>query len=267
LPHLNGWYERYRRLGFVIVGVHTPEFAFEAVPSNVAAAIRQLHIAFPVALDPHYATWNAYNNQYWPADYLIDARGVIRYTAFGEGEYDKTEAAIQQLLRDAGRQFSMPLATTPDLTPNHAQTPETYVGSDRMSNFASPQAVHPGRVQDFTTPATLAPDSFALAGRWEINPSEATVMRAGASLDFAVTGSKVFVVLSPRGRDDHVRVLLDGKPVTAGKTAGADVRNGIVHVGMDNLYNVIDLQGKVESHRLRLIFETPGTQVYSFTFG
>jgi len=110
-------------------------------------------------------------------------------------------------------------------------------------------------------------DTFALAGRWEVNPSEATVMRAGASLDFNVTGSKVFVVLSPRSRDDRVHVWLDGKPVIAGKNAGSDVKNGVMQVGMDNLYNVVDLQGKVQTHRLRLVFDTAGTEVFSFTFG
>ncbi|GAC1395430.1 MAG: hypothetical protein NVSMB65_14480 [Chloroflexota bacterium] len=267
LPHVIGWYARYQKLGFVVVGVHTPEFAFEGVPANVAQAIRQLHITYPVALDPRYATWNAYNNQYWPAEYLIDARGVIRHVSFGEGEYGATEQAIRRLLRDAGRPAAMPLAAAPDLTPRHPRTPETYMGSDRMSSFASPQPVTPGRVEEYTTPRLLAGDAWALAGRWRITPTQAAAVRAGDSLDFQITGSKVFVVLAPRGRDDRVRVYLDGRPPTAGTGAGADVHDGVVRVTMDNLYNVVDLGGRVESHRLRLVFETPGTAVYSFTFG
>lgn len=267
LPHVRDWYATYRAKGFVVIGVHTPEFSFERVPANVARATRQLGITYPVALDNAYATWQAYNNEYWPAEYLIDARGRIRHTHFGEGEYDVTERAIQALLREAGRPVASVLTGAPDLTPTHDQTPETYIGRDRMTNFASPQGVASDQARDYTTPPTLRPDSFALAGRWWVQPNAATAMRPGASLDFAVRGSKVFVVLAPHGRADRVRVLLDGQPVRSGLNVGADAPGGVVRVTMDNLYNVVDLRGKVESHRLRLIFDQPGTQVYAFTFG
>ena len=159
------------------------------------------------------------------------------------------------------------LTGVPDTTPTAQLTAETYVGGERLGNFDSPQHILPGTVQDFTTPASLPEGAFAFAGRWQVNPSEATVVRAGASLDFTFTASKVFVIFAPRSADDRVQVLLDGKPVVAGKNAGADVHDGRVQVPMDNLYNVVDLRGKVETHRLRLVFETAGTQVYSFTFG
>ncbi|MGH2347647.1 MAG: redoxin domain-containing protein, partial [Chloroflexota bacterium] len=267
LPHLKDWYARYQSAGLEVVGVHSPEFAFEGIPSNVAAAIRQWGIPYPVALDPAYDTWNAYQNEYWPAEYLIDAQGHIRYTSFGEGDYDKTESAIRQLLADANHPVKVAPGHVADTTPTYQMTPETYTGSERMSNFASPQTVVSGQARDFTTPATLPSNQFALAGRWQVNEQEATALRAGDSLDFTVTADKVVVIFAPPGPQAKVRVYLDGAPVKSGGTAGADVRGGEVSVRMDNLYNVIDLHGRVETHRLRLVFETPGTQVYSFTFG
>jgi cytochrome c biogenesis protein CcdA/thiol-disulfide isomerase/thioredoxin len=267
LPHIKDWYARYGKSGLVVIGVHSPEFPFEGIASNVAAAIKQWGISYPVALDPKYATWNAYNNQYWPAEYLLDAQGNVRYTSFGEGDYDKTERAFRQLLADAGKQVTVTAGQVPDTTPANVMTPETYVGSERISGFASPEQIVPDAVQTFTTPATLPSDQFALAGSWRVGTGAATALRAGDSLDFTVTASKVFVIFAPRQAADTVRVLLDGKQVVTGKNAGADVRDGKVTVRMDNLYNVVDLGGRGETHRLRLVFETAGTEVYSFTFG
>jgi hypothetical protein len=267
LPHIKDWYARYGKSGLVVVGVHSPEFPFEGIVSNVAAAISQWGIRYPVALDPKYATWNAYNNQYWPAEYLLDAQGHIRYTSFGEGDYSRTERAIRQLLADAGKQVTAAQGRVPDTTPNAALTPETYVGSERISGFASPEHIVPGAAQSFTTPTSLPSDQFALSGQWRIDAGDATTLRTGDSLDFTVTASKVFVIFAPHRAADTVRVLLDGRPVVAGKNAGSDVRDGKVTVRMDNLYNVIDLRGRVETHRLRLVFDTAGTGVYSFTFG
>jgi cytochrome c biogenesis protein CcdA/thiol-disulfide isomerase/thioredoxin len=267
LPHLKDWYARYKSDGLEIVGVHSPEFAFEGVPANLAAAIRQWSIPYPVALDPAYATWNAYRNEYWPAEYLIDAQGHIRYTSFGEGDYSKTESAIRQLLADANHPVKMAAGKVADTTPTYQMTPETYINSERMTNFASPQTVNPGQAQVFTIPSTLPADQFGLAGRWQVNGQESTALDAGDSLDFTVTADKVFVIFAPPGPQAKVRVSIDGAPVKPGVTAGADVQGGEVTVNMDNLYNVVDLHGPVQTHRVHLVFETPGTQVYSFTFG
>jgi cytochrome c biogenesis protein CcdA/thiol-disulfide isomerase/thioredoxin len=267
LPHVKDWYARYRGDGLVVVGVHSPEFAFEGIPSNVAAAIRQWGITYPVALDPTYKTWDAYNNEYWPAEYLIDAQGTIRYTSFGEGDYDQTERVIRQLLADAHRPVHVAPGDVPDTTPIYTMTPETYVGAERMSNFDSPEPVTPGKAQDFTLPATLPGDHFAFAGRWRVDAQSATALRAGDSLEFTFTAANVYVIFAPRSAGDRVHVLLDGKPVGAGRNAGSDVQGGVVRVTMDNLYNVVDVPGYVDAHQLRLVFETAGTQVYSFTFG
>jgi thiol-disulfide isomerase/thioredoxin len=267
LPHVKDWYARYHQSGFEVVGVHSPEFPFEAIPSNVSAAIAEWGIRYPVALDPNYRTWNAYKNEYWPAEYVVDARGVIRYTSFGEGDYARTEQVIRQLLTDAGKHPTVPTGDVPDTTPSVAITAETYAGSDRISNFASPQPVIPNAARLFTTPASLPYGQFALAGLWRVGPREATALRAGDSLDFIVSASKVYVIFAPSQRAAKVRVLLDGKPVVPLENAGKDVHNGVVTVHLDNLYNVVDLGDRVEAHRLRLVFETAGTQVYSFTFG
>jgi thiol-disulfide isomerase/thioredoxin len=267
LPHIKDWYARYRADGLVVVGVHSPEFPFEGIPANVAAAIHQWGITYPVALDPAYGTWNAYNNEYWPAEYLIDAQGTIRYTSFGEGDYARTDRVIRQLLADARHPAHVAPGDVPDTTPTYQMTPETYVGADRLSNFDSPESITPGRAQDFTIPATLPANQFALAGPWRVDAQSATALRAGDRLDFTVTAGKVYVIFAPRGTDDRVRVFLDGKQVVAGQDAGADTHGGVVRVAMDNLYNVVDLHGGVGIHRLRLVFETAGTQVYSFTFG
>jgi cytochrome c biogenesis protein CcdA/thiol-disulfide isomerase/thioredoxin len=267
LPHVKDWYARYRADGLVVVGVHSPEFAFEGIPSNVAAAIRQWGITYPVALDPAYDTWNAYNNEYWPAEYVIDAQGSIRYTSFGEGDYDRTELVIRQLLADARHPVPAAPGHVPDMTPAYQMTPETYVGADRMSNLDTSEQVTPRQPQEFTMPTTLPADNFAFGGRWRVDAQFATALRAGARLDFTVTAAKVFVIFAPHGTGDRVRVFLDGKPVVAGHDAGADVHEGAVRVTMDNLYNVVDLRSGVGTHRLGLEFETAGTQVYSFTFG
>jgi thiol-disulfide isomerase/thioredoxin len=267
LPHVKDWYARYRDDGLVVVGVHSPEFPFEGIPANVAAAIHQWGITYPVALDPAYQTWNAYSNQYWPAEYLIDAQGTIRYTSFGEGDYDQTERVIRQLLADAHHSVHVEPGDVPDVTPTYQMTPETYVGAERMSNFDSPEQVTPGKEQDFTTPAMLPGNSFAFAGRWRVDAQSATALRVGDSLDFTVTAARVFVIFAPHGATDRVRVYLDGKPVVTGRNAGSDVHAGVVRVTMDNLYNVVDLRGNVDTHHLRLVFETAGTQVFSFTFG
>jgi cytochrome c biogenesis protein CcdA/thiol-disulfide isomerase/thioredoxin len=267
LPHVKDWYARYRDDGLVVVGVHSPEFPFEGIPANVAAAIHQWGITYPVALDPAYKTWNAYNNEYWPAEYVVDAQGAIRYTSFGEGDYGQTERVIRQLLADAHHPAHVAPGEVPDVTPTYMMTPETYVGAERMSNFDSPEQVTPGKEQDFTTPATLPANSFAFAGRWRVDAQSATTLRVGDSLDFTVTAARVFVIFAPHGAVDRVRVFLDGKPVVEGRTAGSDVHAGVVQVTMDNLYNVVDLHGNEDTHRLRLVFESAGTQVYSFTFG
>lgn len=264
LPHVTQWYDTYKNNGFVVIGVHTPEFAFEHESTNVANAIKQYNIHYPVVQDNNYAIWNAYANQYWPAEYLIDANGVIRRVAFGEGEYDKTEQAIQALLQEAGHKVSNRLSTMPDTTPHGFLSPETYMGSARMQYYF-PSGNTGNGTQTFTL-SNPALNSFSLGGTWTIQDEEA-ITGTDAVLTYNFTANKVFLVLRPSiTKPTQVRILLDGKVVDT-TNAGQDVQKGIVTVDTDRLYNLIDLHGKQGAHFLRLEFLTPGTQIFAFTFG
>jgi cytochrome c biogenesis protein CcdA/thiol-disulfide isomerase/thioredoxin len=263
LPYLRAWDGRYRERGLTIVGVHTPEFTFEREADNVRRAIAANRLRYPVAQDNEYATWTAWGNQYWPAKYLIDARGRVRYAHFGEGAYEETEAAIRALLAEAGadRLGEMASARVETASPELA-TPETYLGYERAEGFLpGPPRPGLGRYPDVDE---LPPVSFALAGTWNVSPESATAVRA-ARIDARVTARKVFLVLSSEdARPRSVEVLLDGRPVGAAE-AGADVRGGRVTVREERLYRLVSLPG-VEDRRLTLRLE-PGVTGYAFTFG
>lgn len=265
LPYVTSWYDKYKNQGFVVIGVHTPEFQFEHETSNVANAITMFHIHYPVAQDNNYATWNNYNNQYWPAEYLIDANGVLRRTHFGEGEYDQTEMAIQALLKEAGKQVSNKLETMPDQTPISQLSPETYVGSSRME-FYYPGGNTGNGTSTFSLSNDLPDNTFSLGGTWTIADDSATSGNT-AVLNYNFFAQKVFLVLRPSPNGTSlVKVYLDGKQISA-ENAGADVKNGIVTVDSDRLYNLVDLHGQPSSHILKLEFQTPGTHAFAFTFG
>ena len=265
LPHVTSWYDKYHDKGFVVIGVHTPEFQFEHDTNNVLHAIKQYNIHYPVAQDNEYATWNAYSNQYWPAEYLVDAKGNVRRTHFGEGEYDQTELAIQALLKEAGKQIATNLSTMPDTTPRSRLSNETYLGSGRMQFYYPNQTIGNG-TQTFTLDKTLPQNNYDLGGTWTINTDNA-VAGKNAVLEYNFNASKVFLVLRP-GQTIHgkIHVLIDGKVVDE-KNAGDDVKNGVVMVDNDRLYNLINLHAASENHLLRLEFQTPGIETYAFTFG
>lgn len=265
LPHVTSWYEKYKDKGFIVIGVHTPEFEFEKNTDNVLNAIKQYNIHYPVPQDNNYATWNAYNNQYWPAEYLIDAKGIIRRTHFGEGEYDQSEKAIQALLKEAGQKVTSGLENMPDQTPHTQISPETYVGSKRMQYYYQSGSVGNGK-QAFTLSNDLSENSFSLGGKWEITDENA-ITGQNAVLNYNFTASKVFLVLRPdTSGDGTVKVYIDGKFADS-MNAGADVHNGVITVDKDRLYSIVDLKEKIENHILKLEFESPGIQAFAFTFG
>ena len=264
LPHVTSWYDKYKDQGFVVIGVHTPEFAFEKDTSNVADAIKQDNIHYPVVQDNDYATWNNYNNNSWPAEYLIDASGTIRRTDIGEGQYDQMEMAIQALLKDAGHKVNAPLDTHPDQTPQNQISPETYLGSERMQYYYPSGTVSNGQ-QNFTLAPTLSADSFSYGGQWTITNASATTGR-NATLNYNFTADKVFITLQPGSSGSHVKIYLDGNPIDA-THAGQDVQNGTVTLDQARLYSLVDLRGKTENHILTLAFQSPGTQAFTFTFG
>ncbi len=264
LPFVTGWYEKYKDQGFVVVGVHTPEFEFEKKTENVLQAIEQYNIHYPVAQDNDYATWTAYSNQYWPAEYLIDAKGVIRKVHFGEGQYDEMEKAIQELLKEKGSQINQNLIEMPDQTPKAEYSPETYLGSSRMQYYYPSGTINNGK-QILTLSKNIPQNSFSLGGEWIVN-GDNSVSGQNAVLEYNFFAKKVFLVLRPGSANKigEVKVFLDGKLVNV-FTEGEDVKNGIVTVDKDRLYNLIQLKNP-QNHLLKLEF-TPGIEVFAFTFG
>jgi len=264
LPHVTSWYEKYKDQGFVVIGVHTPEFEFEKKSENVLAAIKQYNINYPVPQDNDYATWNAYSNQYWPAEYLVDAGGNIRRTHFGEGEYDQMEMAIQKLLKEKGANINSSLINMPDQTPRARLSPETYLGAARMQFYYPSGSTGVGK-QNFTL-GSPSENSFSLGGDWNITEQNG-VTGKNAILSYNFYADKVFLVLRPgKAKMAKVKVFLDGKPVST-SNAGKDVVDGVVSVDSDRLYNLIDLHGNIGSHILRLQFQNEGIEVFAFTFG
>jgi cytochrome c biogenesis protein CcdA/thiol-disulfide isomerase/thioredoxin len=247
LPYLNAWYRTYHSKGLVIVGVHTPEFAFEHELSNVRKATRQLAVKYPVALDNGYDTWNAYGNQYWPAEYFVDRRGHVRYTHFGEGAYDTKERLIRKLLGE--RSDAMPVASRlTDQTPQDALTPESYLGYSRVDRLVGDRLV-PNRFAPYTLPPALQLHQLAYAGTWKVE-SERIVAGLSARLRLRFHARKVFLVLGGKGR---VQVYFDGK------------HRGSVAVTQDRLYTLLRLP-RARTGLLDLWF-TPGVEAYAFTFG
>jgi cytochrome c biogenesis protein CcdA/thiol-disulfide isomerase/thioredoxin len=265
LPHLKALDAAYRSRGLTIIGVHTPEFAFEADAGNVGEAVHDLGVRYPVALDRDYATWEAYDNAAWPAEYLIDRRGHLRHLKIGEGDYEGTERLVRILLGLAP-QGGTAEAGLPDRTPrSERQTPESYLGLGRLARFAQDDQLRPGRASAYGAPAALAPDQLAYDGVWTVDGERITA-GPGAAIELSFHASRVFLVLDSPGRPRAGRVLVDGRPAGPG-AAGADVRGGgRFTVRASRLYALIDLPGAPARHRLRVEVE-PGVRCYAFTFG
>jgi cytochrome c biogenesis protein CcdA/thiol-disulfide isomerase/thioredoxin len=253
LPYLKAWYARYQRDGFVIVGVHSPEFPFEHEASNVGDAIRADGIRYPVAQDNDLATWNAYHNQYWPAEYLIDARGQVRETSFGEGDYGATERHIRTLLAQSGHPAGAAAARPRDVvTPTFHTTPETYLGLARAVGIDP--APSPGTHTYTAMPGPELPaNAFSLNGTWSESQEAATAGR-GARIDAHVIAKDVYLVLSPpRGHGGRADVTLDGR------------HRATLVVGGQRLYQLVSL--KQPGDHLLSVRLSPGVGAYSFTFG
>jgi cytochrome c biogenesis protein CcdA/thiol-disulfide isomerase/thioredoxin len=264
LPYVEAWYDRYRSRGLVVVGVHTPEFTFEKDAANVRDAIHQNGLRYPVAQDNDYGTWNAWSNQYWPAKYLIDAQGRVRYTHFGEGDYGKTEGAIRSLLEEAsGTPLGRRARARAEVPSASLQTPETYLGSAR-SDRVVPSAVRPGTHLYKPLRGSLPLNHLTFGGAWSIG-KEAATAGEGSTLKLNFAARRVFLVLgSQGGAPRHVGVMLDGRPLPP-ESAGTDVRTGVVTVRGQRLYRLVDLP-RVERHELELRPQS-GISGYAFTFG
>jgi cytochrome c biogenesis protein CcdA/thiol-disulfide isomerase/thioredoxin len=263
LPYLKAWDASYRRDGLTIVGVETPEFAFEHDASNVANAIEQFGLRYPVVQDNDMGTWNAYGNQYWPADYLIDSSGHVRYATFGEGDYGQTETAIRALLAEAGGDVGGRSHPSDVIVPSRQATPETYLGTERGQGWINGPKTG---LYDYGPPpgGTLPLSRFAFSGSWQIAGQPATAV-SGAGIDVQFQAKQVYLVLSSAdGRPRPVQVLLDGRPISAWQ-AGADVHGGVVTIRRQRLYTLVSLP-HAQRRQLSLRF-APGVSGYAFTFG
>ncbi|PTT43441.1 cytochrome C biogenesis protein, partial [Stenotrophomonas sp. HMWF022] len=278
MPFVHEWAQRYRDHGLVVVGVHTPEFAFERDPRNVMKAVQQLKVEYPVALDNQYSIWRAFNNRYWPAHYFIDAKGNIRGHQFGEGNYAHSEQVIRRLLVEAGKTDLPPpadpaaadlqgVATQADM--GNLRSPETYLGHARAEQFASPGGQRADAVFGYTLPSTLALNQWGLSGQWLVNDEAAQLQQAGGRIAFQFHARDLHLVLAPGedGTPVRFRVLLDGKPLPA-TDAGADVAaDGTGTVSEHRLYQLIRQRGTIGPHRFEIEFLGAGVQAYAFTFG
>ena len=276
MPYVREWAERYRDHGLVVIGVHAPEFAFERNLANVQRAVKDLKVTYPVAIDNDFAIWRGFNNRYWPAHYFIDAQGRIRAHHFGEGNYAQSEQIIRQLLREAGNTLpgdDAPVAMTLDGVARQAdmdnlKSPETYLGHARAENFASPGGQRQDQPADYTVPATLQHNQWALAGRWTVGNEDARLETRGGRVAFRFHARDLHLVLAPGedGKPVRFRVRIDGQ--APGAAAGGDISaDGDGRVDENRLYQLIRQSGAVQERTFEIEFLDPGVRAYAFTFG
>jgi thiol-disulfide isomerase/thioredoxin len=275
LAHVRAWAERYREHGLVVIGAHTPEFPFEHDLDNVRRAAADLRVAYPIALDNDYAIWRAFANHYWPALYLADAHGRLRYHTFGEGQYEETERAIRQLLAEAGRgEFGHDLVAVEAAGIEAAadwesvRSPETYLGYARAEDFASPGGAVADRRHDYVIPARLRRNQWALAGGWTVGAQAAALHTAEGRIAYRFEARDLHLVMGPTvpGTPVRFRVRLDG--TAPGPAHGLDVDgegNGTVRES--RLYQLIRQPGPIAERQFAIAFLDAGVEAYALTFG
>jgi len=270
---VRAWSEKYKDRGLIVIGVHTPEFPFEKDEDNVRRAVKEMQIPFPIAIDSDYAIWNAFRNQYWPALYFVDARGRIRHHHFGEGEYDRSERVIQQLLAEAGTTGARGELVSVDGRGAEAtadwrnlQSGENYLGSERTENFASPGI--PGARRAYAVPARLALNQWGLAGDWTMKPGSVVLNQASGRIAYRFHARDLHLVMGPasRGTPVRFRVLIDGKP--PGAAHGADVdEQGNGTVTGQRLYQLIRQPKPIIDRTFEIEFLEKDAEAFAFTFG
>lgn len=274
LPHVRAWADKYKDHGLVVVGVHTPEFGFEKDLSKVRQAISQLDVRYPVAVDSDYTIWRAFDNNAWPALYFVDAQGKVRHSHIGEGDYERSERILQELLVEAGaKDLDRGLVQVdgrgsqaqPDW--NNLRTPETYVGYGRTESFASPGGLSRDRYRQYSAPARLALNSWALAGDWHVGVEAARVERANGRVLYRFHARDLHLVMGPSGgKPIPFRVLVDGRP--PGAAHGADVdEDGLGTLVEHRLYQLVRQPGPVQERQVDIEFLQPGAELFAFTFG
>ena len=274
VPFVQAWAQKYKDHGLVVIGVHTPEFAFERDSRNVDQATRSLGLTYPVAIDSNRVIWNAFGNRFWPAHYVIDRDGVVRYHHFGEGRYEQTEQVLQSLLTGkasgAGEDVVSVAATGVQAAPDLAaiQSPETYVGYERQENYASPQSLAKNKVGSYSAPSTPSLNQWGLAGDWVVGSEHATSTAAGGKIVFRFHARDLHLVLAPPadGKPVRFRVTIDG--AAPGQDRGVDVDlagNGVVT--RSRLYQLVRQRNTEEDRTFEIEFLEPGVQAFAFTFG
>jgi len=271
-PYVRAWATKYRDDGLVVIGVHTPEFEFEKDESNVRSAVKEMGITYPVATDNDYDVWGAFHNQAWPAIYLVDAEGRVRYRHFGEGEYEKIETTIQQLLAEAGRDTTArgfvsvnPAGVEAAADWATLKTPETYLGYERATSFASPR---PGAGRTYSLPKQLALNHWALVGDWTMHAQALVLNEAHGRIAYRFHARDVHLVMGPtaKGTAARFRVLIDGKTPLANHGTDVDEQgNGTVIE--QRLYQLIRQSGPIVEHVFEIEFLEPGVEAFAFTFG
>lgn len=259
-PYLKEWWKKYQDKGLVIIGIHAPEFEFEKDKNNLAKAIKDFELTYPIVQDNEFSTWRAYDNHYWPAKYIVDKDGFIRYTHFGEGEYDETEKIIQELLAETGVKNANIEINNPT-SPAFGRTPEIYLGFSRLDHFSSTEPIQNNSYSSYSFPVALPNNTFALKGKWNIM-SEYAVPQKGSALSLNFNAKEVFLVMKTGGKSTKVKVYIDDKM----QYFGEHNREGVVTVDSDKLYKLI-LLPTPGIHLLRLEFEDANAQLFAFTFG
>lgn len=275
VPYVRAWAEKYKGSGLVVIGVHTPEFDFEKQLPNVQKAVQKFNMSYPIALDSDYEIWDAFENQYWPAEYFIDAKGKVRYEHFGEGDYDQSERWIQQLLTEANAK-SMPAAAVKiqgqgvqaasDM--KDVRSPETYIGYGRAQSFSSPGGFRRDAQKAYAEPQHLSLNDWGLAGNWIDHEQAAILTSAGGKIVFRFHARDLHLVLGPgaAGKPIRFRVTIDGQ--APGENHGVDTDaqgNGVVTAY--RLYQLVRQKGAIADHTFAIEFQDPGVQAFSFTFG
>jgi len=274
LPYMKSWAAKYKDAGLVVIGVHTPEFGFEKERLNVQNAVRDLKVTHPIAIDSNCGIWQAFRNEYWPADYIIDAKGRIRSHHFGEGEYVESERVIQELLKENGatglnesavRISAHGVEAAPG---GDVQSPETYIGYGRAERFASPERLAEDSRKTYNPPARPTLNQWGLSGSWNIGAESAVLQAAPGKIVFRFHSRDLHMVLGPAKNGQPIRFRVSLNAARPGDDCGADSGpDGAGEVREPRLYQLIRQKGQVEDRTFEIEFLDPGVQAFSFTFG
>jgi thiol-disulfide isomerase/thioredoxin len=275
LPYVRAWAEKYKNQGLVVIGVHSPEFGFEKNVENVRRAVKEMGVDYPVAIDSDHLIWNAFQNEYWPALYFIDALGKIRHHQFGEGEYEQSERTIQELLTESGNKgLSRDLVSVEARGAEIAadwkdlKSAENYVGAERTESFSSPGGAALNKPRTYTVPARLSLNEWALAGDWTVQKRSIVLNQADGRISYSFHARDLHLVMGPatRGNSVRFRVLIDGKMPAAAHGGDLD-EQGNGRVSEQRMYQLIRQPMPITDRLFEIEFLDPGVEAFSFTFG